>query len=68
MDYDLTENRIFGEVFMKALGVFHDNMDNALTWINTPCPKLDDQVPIYLLDTDDSLKLVMDELTRLEQK
>jgi uncharacterized protein (DUF2384 family) len=68
MDYDLTENRKFGEVFMKVLGVFQDDMDNALCWINSPCPELDNQVPIYLLDTDDSLNLVMEELERLKQK
>jgi uncharacterized protein (DUF2384 family) len=68
MDNDLTENRKFGEVFMKVLSVFQDDMDNALSWINSPCSELDDQVPIYLLDSDDSLKLVMEELERLKQK
>jgi putative toxin-antitoxin system antitoxin component (TIGR02293 family) len=68
MNDNQTENSKFEAAFKKALYVFKDDMDHALSWLNSPCPALGDQIPIHLLDSTDDLKLVMDELERLEQK
>ena len=67
MNEDQEKNRKFEEVFKKALSVFKDDMDKALSWLNSPCPALADEIPIHLLDTVNGLKLVMDELERIYQ-
>lgn len=68
MNNDQAENSKFEAVFKKAIYVFKDDMDQALSWLNSPCLALGEQIPIYLLDTVAGLKLVMDELERFDQR
>jgi putative toxin-antitoxin system antitoxin component (TIGR02293 family) len=65
----MTENRPdnerFAEVVKKAIAVFKD-IDKALSWLNSPCHALGDQIPIHLFETPDGIKAVMDTLDHLE--
>jgi putative toxin-antitoxin system antitoxin component (TIGR02293 family) len=59
------DNEKFVEVVKKATTVFKD-IDRALSWLNSPCHALGDQIPIHLFETADGIKSVMDTLDRME--
>ena len=53
-------------VLDRAISVFED-CDKAMSWLNSPCYALGNQVPIQLLNTTEGMELVMDTLGRIEQ-
>jgi putative toxin-antitoxin system antitoxin component (TIGR02293 family) len=59
------ENEKFEDVVNKAIIVFKD-IDKALSWLNSPCHSLGDQIPIHLFETDDGIKLVLDMLNHIQ--
>jgi putative toxin-antitoxin system antitoxin component (TIGR02293 family) len=60
-------NEKFSETFKIAVDVFKD-IDQALSWINAPCPELGDQIPIQLLEKTGGVELVLEALERISQK
>jgi putative toxin-antitoxin system antitoxin component (TIGR02293 family) len=58
------DNEKFAEVVKQASTVFQD-IDRALSWLNSPCHDLGDQIPIHLFETADGLKVVKATLDRM---
>jgi putative toxin-antitoxin system antitoxin component (TIGR02293 family) len=58
------DNEQFAEIVKKASTVFQD-IDRALSWLNSPCHALGDQIPIHLFETADGIKSVMAALDRM---
>ncbi|MDX1642685.1 MAG: antitoxin Xre/MbcA/ParS toxin-binding domain-containing protein, partial [Balneolaceae bacterium] len=57
---------LIAEVFARGTEVF-DNRDQLRHWLQTPCVGLANQTPFSLLDTSFGVRLVTEELGRLEQ-
>ncbi len=56
----------FQEAFAKALQVFNNDVDSALSWINEPSKMLNEEIPIHLLESNGGYGRVMEELDRIK--